>query len=124
MKILSKRQVLLLHSALIEEFGGTDGVREEGLLESALASPFQTFGGEAVYPSLQAKASQLGYSLVCNHPFLDGNKRIGVHIMLVFLAVNGIHLHYEQSELIELILSIASGKTDRQELLQWIFEHQ
>ena len=68
----------------IEEFGGTDGVREEGLLESALASPFQTFGGEAVYPSLQAKASQLGFSLVCNHPFLDGNKRIGVHIMLVF----------------------------------------
>ena len=124
MKLLSKRQVLLLHSALIEEFGGTDGVREEGLLESALASPFQTFGGEAVYVSLQANASQLGCSLVCNHPFLDGNKRIGVHIMLVFLAVNGIHLHYEQSELIELILSIASGTTDRQELLQWIFEHQ
>ena len=74
MKLLSKRQVLLLHSALIEEFGGTDGVREEGLLESALASPFQTFGGEAVYPSLQAKASQLGYSLVCNHPFLDGTR--------------------------------------------------
>lgn len=124
MKTLSKRQVLTLHSALIQEFGGSDGVRDEGLLESALAAPFQTFGGEPIYPSLQAKAAQLGFGLVCNHPFVDGNKRIGAHVMLVFLAVNGVDLHYEQQELIDIILSVASGKTDRHGLLQWILDHE
>lgn len=124
MKTLSKRQVLALHSALIQEFGGSNGVRDEGLLESALAAPFQTFGGEPVYPSLQAKAAQLGFGLVCNHPFVDGNKRIGAHVMLVFLAVNGVDLHYEQQELIDVILSVASGKTDRYGFLQWILDHE
>ncbi len=124
MKTLSKRQVLALHSALIQEFGESDGVRDEGLLESALAAPFQTFGGEPVYPSLQAKAAQLGFGLVCNHPFVDGNKRIGAHVMLVFLAVNGIDLRYEQQELIDIILSVASDKTDRHGLLQWILDHE
>lgn len=124
MKTLSKRQVLTLHSALIQEFGGSDGVRDEGLLESALAAPFQTFGGEPVYPSLQSKAAQLGFGLVCNHPFVDGNKRIGAHVMLVFLAVNGVDLHYKQQELIDIILSVASGKTDRHGLLQWILDHE
>ena len=124
MKTLSKRQILGLHSALIQEFGGIDGIRDEGLLESALAAPFQTFGGEPVYPSLQAKAAQLGFGLICNHPFVDGNKRIGAHAMLVFLAVNGIELRYEQQELIDIILSVASGQTDRQGLLHWILEHE
>lgn len=124
MKTLSKRQVLLLHSSLIEAFGGSDGVRDEGLLESALASPFQTFGGEAVYPSVQSKAAQLGFGLIRNHPFVDGNKRIGAHAMLVFLELNGIELHYDQPELIDIILSVASGETDRQGLLQWILEHE
>lgn len=124
MKTLSKRQVLALHSALIQEFGGSDGVRDEGLLESALAAPFQTFGGEPVYPSLQAKAAQLGFGLVCNHPFVDGNKRVGAHVMLVFLAVNGVDLHYEQQELIDIILLVASDKTDRHGLLQWILDHE
>lgn len=124
MKTLSKRQVLLLHSALIEAFGGSDGVRDEGLLESALATPFQTFDGEPVYPSVQSKAAQLGFGLIRNHPFVDGNKRIGAHVMLVFLELNGIELHYNQQELIDIILSVASGETDRQGLLQWILEHE
>ena len=124
MKTLSKNQVLALHSVLIQEFGGSDGIRDDGLLESALAAPFQTFGGEPVYPSLQAKAAQPGFSLVCNHPFVDGNKRIGAHAMLVFLAVNGIELCYEQQELIAIILFVASGQTDRQGLLQWILDHE
>mgnify|MGYP003251310063 CR=1 FL=1 len=124
MKTLSKKQILTLHTALISEFGGADGVRDDGLLESALAAPFQTFGGEPVYPSLQAKAAQLGFGLVCNHPFVDGNKRTGAHAMLVFLSVNGIELCYEQQELIDIILSAASGKTDRQGLLQWILDHE
>lgn len=124
MKTLSKRQVLLLHSSLIEAFGGSDGVRDEGLLESALATPFQTFDGEPVYPSVQSKAAQLGFGLIRNHPLVDGNKRIGAHVMLVFLELNGIELHYNQQELIDIILSVASGETDRQGLLQWILEHE
>lgn len=92
MIILSKKQVLALHSDLIREFGGTEGIRDEGLLESALAAPFQTFGGKPVYPSLQAKAARLGFGLVSNHPFVDGNKRTGAHVMLVFLALNGVEL--------------------------------
>lgn len=124
MKTLSKNQVTALHSALIREFGGIDGIRDEGLLESALAAPFQTFGGEPVYPSLQAKAEQLGFGLIRNHPFVDGNKRIGAHTMLVFLAVNGIELRYEQQELIDIVLSVAAGQIDRQGLLQWILDHE
>lgn len=124
MKTLSKNQVTALHSALIREFGGIDGIRDEGLLESALAAPFQTFGGEPVYPSLQAKAAQLGFGLIRNHPFVDGNKRIGAHTMLVFLVVNGIELRYEQQELIDIVLSVAAGQIDRQGLLQWILDHE
>ena len=124
MKTLSKNQVTALHSALIREFGGIDGIRDEGLLESALAAPFQTFGGEPVYPSLQAKAAQLGFGLIRNHPFVDGNKRIGAHTMLVFLAVNGIELRYEQQKLIDIVLSVAAGQIDRQWLLQWILDHE
>lgn len=124
MKTLSKRQVLALHSALIEAFGGSEGIRDKGLLESALASPFQTFGGEPVYPSLQGKAAQLGFGLICNHPFVDGNKRIGAHVILVFLELNGITLHYDQQELIDIVLSVASGETDRQGLFQWILAHE
>ena len=124
MKTLSKNQVTALHSALIREFGGIDGIRDEGLLESALAAPFQTFGGEPVYPSLEAKAAQLGFGLIRNHPFVDGNKRIGAHTMLVFLAVNGIELRYEQQELIDIVLSVAAGQIDRQGLLQWILDHE
>ena len=124
MRTLSQNQVLALHTALIQEFGGTDGVRDMGMLESALAAPFQAFGGEFLYPSVQAKAAQLGYGLVCNHPFLDGNKRIGAHVMLVFLALNGIELEYTQQELIAVILSVACGETDSPALLQWILQHE
>ena len=73
---------------------------------------------------LQAKAAQLGFGLVSNHPFVDGNKRIGVHMMLVFLAINGIELNYVQEELIDVILQVASGNVNSQGLLEWILEHQ
>ena len=124
MKHLTKRQVLSLHEQLLEEFGGTAGIRDEGLLESALASPFQTFGGQNLYPSVQAKAAQLGFGLVCNHPFVDGNKRIGAHVMLIFLALNGIELSYTQQELIDVIFSVAAGQATAANLLQWIIDHQ
>ena len=90
---LTKKQVLMLHTQLIESTGGSDGIRDEGLLDSALESPFQSFSGEELYPSIQAKAARLCYGLVKNHAMVDGNKRIGVHVMLVFLAVNGYELN-------------------------------
>ena len=124
MKILTKEQVLYLHAELIEEFGGTDGIRDMGLLESAMYAPFQTFGGEALYPSVQAKAAKLGLGIVGNHPFLDGNKRTGAHVMLIFLALNGIELEYTQEELIDVIMSAARGETDSSGLLKWILEHE
>lgn len=124
MIILSKEQVLMLHEQLIAATGGINGVRDEGLLDSALANPFQSFGGEELYPSIQAKAAQLCYGLVKNHSMIDGNKRIGAHVMLVFLALNGYELSYEQEELVDIILCLAAGEMSVENLLQWIIEHQ
>ena len=124
MKRLSKEQILMLHSQLIEEYGGSDGVRDYNLLDSALENPFQSFGGEELYPTLQAKAARLGYGLIKNHCTIDGNKRIGTHAILVFLAINGIELDYTQKELYETILAIADGSLEYEDLLKWILEHQ
>jgi len=124
MKRLSKEQVLKLHSQLIESFGGSDGVRDENLLDSALESPFQTFDGEELYPTLQAKAARLGYGLIKNHCMIDGNKRIGAHVMLIFLELNGVEIEYTQKDLYETVLAVADGSLDCNELLKWILKHQ
>ena len=124
MRKLSKEQVLLLHTQLIEEFGGTDGVRDYNLLDSALETPFQSFAGEELYPTIQAKAARLGYGLIKNHTMLDGNKRIGTHAMLVFLALNGIEMKYTQKELYATVLSVAAGSLEYEDLLQWVLDHQ
>ena len=124
MKTLSKRQVLLLHEQLVAETGGSAGVRDEGLLESALSAPFQGFGGVDAYPSIQQKAARLGYGLVKNHPFVDGNKRIGAHAMLVFLALNGIELEYTQRELADISLQVAAGEVDYDALFHWLIFHE
>ena len=121
---LSKPQILLLHEQLIAETGGSSGLRDEGMLDSALNAPFQTFGGEDIYPSLQQKAARLCFGLVKNHPFVDGNKRIGAHVMLVFLALNGIELQYTQTELSDIILQLAAGTIQSSDLLDWILTHQ
>ena len=121
---LSKTQILLLHEQLIAETGGSSGLRDEGMLDSALNAPFQTFGGEDVYPSLQQKAARLCFGLVKNHPFLDGNKRIGAHVMLVFLALNGIELQHTQTELSDVILQLAASTIQSSDLLNWILAHQ
>lgn len=121
---LSKSQVLLIYDWLIAETGGSSGLRDEGMLDSALNSPFQTFGGEDVYPSLQQKAARLCVGLVKNHPFVDGNKRIGAHVMLVFLALNGIDLQHSQTELSDVILQLAAGEIESTDLLHWILAHQ
>ena len=123
MKILSKEQILMLHKQLIDATGGLHGVRDEGLLDSALAAPFHSFAGTAPYPSIQQKAVRLGYGLIKNHPFVDGNKRIGVHVMLVVLELNDMTLSYKQKELSDIIMDVASGKADYDVLLNWVMEH-
>lgn len=124
MNVLTKRQIIMLHSQLIAETGGTDGIRDDGLLDSALAAPFQSFNVTEIYPSIEQKAARLGYGLVKNHAFIDGNKRIGAHVMLVFLALNKIELRYTQKELTNIFLQIAAGKSTLEDLLKWILSHQ
>lgn len=124
MKKLSKEQILMLHTQLIQQTGGSDGVRDYNLLDSALETPFQSFGGDELYPTIQAKAARLGYGLIKNHCMIDGNKRIGTHAMLVFLALNGIELKYTQKELYETILDVAAGNIEYEDLLQWVLDHQ
>ena len=121
---LSKPQILLLHEQLVAETGGSSGLRDEGMLDSALNTPFQTFAGKNVYPSLQQKAARLCFGLVKNHPFVDGNKRIGAHVMLVFLALNGIELQHTQAELSEVILQLAAGTLQSTDLLDRILSYQ
>lgn len=123
MKVLGKRQILMLHSMLVAQSGGMDGLRDEGLLESAINTPLQTFGGQELYPTVLEKAARLGYGLIHNHPFLDGNKRIGAHAMLVFLDINNITLSYADDDLIAAILRVASGDMDEGELLEWLKAH-
>ena len=124
MKKLSKEQILMLHTQLIQQTGGSDGVRDYNLLDSALETPFQSFGGDELYPTIQAKAARLGYGLIKNHCMIDGNKRIGTHAMLVFLALNGIELKYTQKELYETILDVAAGNIEYEGILQWVLDHQ
>lgn len=123
MKILSKRQIIALHGDLITETGGQPGLRDEGLLESAVAAPFASFGTEELYPTLRQKAARLGYGLVQNHAFVDGNKRIAAHATLTFLALNGVELQYTQEELSNIFLKLASGEAKYEDLLAWIIEH-
>lgn len=124
MKILKKHQILLLHDQLIDETGGSHGLRDESLLESAISSPFQEFPSFSPYPTIQQKAARLGYSLVMNHPFIDGNKRIGAHAMLTLLSLNGIEIACTQEELAEIILEVAASKLGYQDLLAWLLDHQ
>ncbi len=124
MKRLSKEQILMLHSQLIEQTGVMVGVRDFNLLELAIETPFKAFAGEELYPTIQAKGTRLGYGLIKNHCMLDGNKRIGTHAMLVFLELNGIELKYTQKELYEMVLAVADGSLGYEDMLRWVLEHQ
>lgn len=124
MKRISKNQILVMYEQLIKETGGTEGIRDESLLESALNAPFQLFDGEELFPTIQQKAARLGYGIIMNHPFVDGNKRIGTHTMLVFLALNGIELEYSQKELYSIILDLSAENCGLPELVDWIIKHQ
>ena len=117
---LTKKQVLQMHKMMIMETGGLDGIRDMGLLDLSLNGAFQTFDGNDIYPTIQDKAARLAFSIVKNHPFVDGNKRIGLFVMLVFLELNGIELDYTQQELIELGLGLADSSIDMNMLLEWL----
>ncbi len=123
MKILTKDQIILLHAQLIKETGGMEGIRDEGLLDSAILNPFQSFDGKELYPSVLEKGARLGFGLIQNHAFIDGNKRIGAHAMLVFLALNSHSFSYTQKELTDIIISVASGEKDYDDLLLWLRSH-
>lgn len=116
-------KVLLLHQILAEVTGGAMGVRDRNLLNSALSSVYATFDGVELYPTKQEKAARLAYGLISNHPFVDGNKRIGIYVMLTFLALNGIKLVADNDEVVKLGLGIADGQYNYEYVLQWINEH-
>lgn len=120
----SKEKVLLLHKILAEATGGGVGVRDEGLLDSALEGAFAGFGDREFYPSKEEKGARLGYTLISNHAFVDGNKRIGVYVMLSFLEMNGIRVVCTDEELVHIGLSVADGSMGYEELLQWVLDHR
>lgn len=120
----SKEKVLLLHQLIAEETGGSVGVRDEGLLESALEGAFASFDGQDFYPTKEEKGARLGYTLISNHAFVDGNKRIGMYIMLTFLEVNGIRLVCSNDEVATVGLAVASGEMDYDALLAWVINHK
>ena len=122
-RYLSLAEVLKLHRLIIAKSGGSDGLRDLGMLESALGQPRQTFGGEDLYPSLTSKAAALGFSLIMNHPFIDGNKRVGHAATEVVLMLNGFELAAEIDDAEAEILAVAGGQRTRAEFQAWIEKH-
>lgn len=124
MIVMTSNKILQLHKFLMQETGGLDGLRDAALLESAVQSPLATFDGQELYPRIKEKAAKLGYTLVKNHAFIDGNKRIGVYCMLIFLDVNGVKMIYSDDDLIALGLGLADGSFNYENVLDWIEQHK
>lgn len=123
MKRLTAKQIVQLHSQLISTSGGIDGVRDIGMVESAVANVFESYFGVDQYPTIEEKSARLCYSLIKNHGFLDGNKRIGIFAMLVLLEINGIVLECTDKELVSLGLGVASSKFTHDDILEFIKSH-
>lgn len=121
---LSIEKALFLHQMMAEATGGSTGVRDNALLDSALESAFASFSGQDLYPSTEEKGAKLGFSLISNHAFVDGNKRIGMFIMLIFLEVNGIRLSCSDEDIVEAGLGVADGTMVYEDLLKWVIAHQ
>ena len=124
MKYISIAQVLQLHNKMIQETGGDDGIRDHALLESALYNALSTFDGEELYPGIEEKCANVCFCIVKNHPFVDGNKRMGLFIMLILLEYNGVVLKYEQNELINLGLGIADSSCNQEYIIDWVKLHE
>lgn len=121
---LSKEKVLLLHQLIAEATGGSIGLRDEGLLDSALEAAYSGFEDVEFFPTKEEKAAKLGFDLISNHAFVDGNKRIGMYVMLTFLEVNGIRLECTDEDIIYAGLSVAAGTMSYEQLLTWVLEHK
>lgn len=120
MRFLTLVEVLELHRRVIEQSGGAVGIRDLGLLESAIAQPRMTFGGEDLYPSLLEKAAALGFSMIMNHPFVDGNKRTGHAATETFLVLNGMQINASVDEQERVVLAIAAGELEREAFVEWL----
>ena len=120
----SVEQIIMIHSKIIAKTGGLDGIRDMSGLESAFAAPMQTFDGIELFKTDLEKIARLGYGLAANHAFVDGNKRIGLYVMLSFLEMNGIRIQCTDAELVHVGLSIADGKMGYDELYRWVLEHE
>lgn len=117
-------RVLLMHQMMMQATGGSDGLRDISLVESAVNNAKATFAGQELYPSKEEKAAVLCYSLINNHAFIDGNKRIGIYVLLTFLDVNGVELEYSDDDAIRLGMEIAQGKHTKESVLEWINTHR
>ncbi|WP_371362000.1 hypothetical protein SRRS_32650 [Sporomusa rhizae] len=124
MRLLTVTDIILLHKKLIEQTGGSHGIRDAGLIESAVTRALATFDGQDLYTTVKSKIAAVTYSLVSNHGFVDGNKRVGVAAMLLLLRINGYRLSYTQQELITLGLSIADGSAAENDISDWIEDHK
>ena len=116
----TKERVLTLYKIMVDKIGGAFGIKDNAMLESALEAPYQTFGGEELFPTLIEKGARLGYGLVANHPFIDGNKRIGLLVMLTFFEVHDIKLDFTNKEIEHIIMKIADGSYKYEDLLDII----
>lgn len=120
---LNKDQIVLLHNAIYERYGGDHGVLNEGMLDSALQAPFQTFGGEELIPDIKEKIVRLAFGLIKNHAFRDGNKRIGALVLLVLLDLNGYKVKATNAEFADIIMGVAASEKDENDLLEWVEVH-
>jgi death-on-curing protein len=124
MEFIDIENILLFHKKIVSKTGGSDGVRDLGLIESALNRGFMTFDGRDLYESIEMKISVISHGLIRNHGFIDGNKRIGVAVMILLLKLNDIEIRYSQQELIDLGLGVAEGKLNENHILEWIERHK
>lgn len=123
MKRPTLEDIITLHDKIVEQSGGSQGIRDLTLIDSAISTPFQTFGGFELYPTFEEKAARLAYNLTMNHAFFDGNKRIGAGALIFFLKINQRKLLATDQEIIDLFLSVASKQKGYNELLEWVKEH-
>ncbi len=123
MRYLTVIEVITLHRMALEQSGGAAGIRDQGALESAIAQPAMCFGGMVLYPTLTEKAATLCFSLVMNHAFVDGNKRVGHAAMETFLTLHGQEISAPVEEQEHIILSLAAGEIEREDFTEWLAAH-
>lgn len=122
MKKLSLNQILSLHQKMIKTTGGSSGIRDIDLLQSAIQNAFATFDGHELYPDIKDKIVTICFSIINNHPFIDGNKRMGIYVLLILLQYNNINLTYTEDDLVDLGMGIAEGRLNRKDIIEWLIK--